>query len=294
MVARYPGGVAQAVGTAAPRERGAWSADGRGIAYGTRDNTRIALVNLVKQAETFVSVPDSLGTTYGHSILSPDGRQLVVSTIRKWTDWGRLVLVAVDRSSGGRSRALRGVEPIGWTPTGWLYLRNHRALFGETGLIRIEIWRLRVPDGAAEFVAALPDGVDNCSMAQDGLHGACVQPSVQSDLLVVTGSALEATDDGVEFAPVRPGQPSSQIGGISRQAEERRDAEWAEAELRGQLEAEPSGSAYRFGRISLANILVTIVLLSPGCVLYRVSDHLGSRPERSTTVYLAGDLLTVG
>jgi Tol biopolymer transport system component len=188
MVARYPGGVAQAVGTAAPRERGAWSADGKWIAYGTQDETRVALVNLVNQTEAFVSVPDSLGTTYHHSILSPDGRQLVVSIIRKWTDWGRLVLVAAGGSSWRPLREPFGEsEPIGWTQDGWLYLSNTRALFAESGLLRWELWRLRVPDGAAEFVMALPDGVKECSMAQNGRQGACIQESVQSDLLVVTG-----------------------------------------------------------------------------------------------------------
>ena len=188
MVARYPGGVAQAVGTAPPTGPGGWSADGKWIVYKTENRKRVALVNIANQTESFVSVPDSLGTTYGHSIVSPDGRQLVVSTIRKWTDWGRLALVAADGSSWRPLREPFGESnPIGWTRDGWLYLRNHRALMAESGLLRSELWRLRVPDGAAEFVAALPDGVEDCSMAQDGLHGACVQPFVQSDLLVVTG-----------------------------------------------------------------------------------------------------------
>ena len=188
MVARYPGGVAQAVGTAAPGERGSWSADGKWLAYKTDDQKRISLVNLANQTESFVSVPDSLGTTYCCSILSPDGRQLVVSTIRKWTDWGRLVLAVADGSSWRSLREPFGESfPIGWTQNGWLFLWNHRALQGESGLIRSELWRLRVPDGSAEFVAALPDGVGGCSMAQDGRHGACIQFSGQSDLLVVTG-----------------------------------------------------------------------------------------------------------
>jgi len=188
MVARHPGGVAQAVATAVPNEPVGWSADGKWIAYKTEDQKRIALVNLANQTESFVSVPDSLGTTYCCSILSPDGRQLVVSTIRKWTDWGRLVLAGAD---GGSWRSLREPfgesNPIGWTQDGWLYLQNLRALFGESGLWRNELWRLRVPDGSAQFVADLPDGVEACSMAQDGRHGACVQPSIQSDLLAVTG-----------------------------------------------------------------------------------------------------------
>jgi Tol biopolymer transport system component len=188
MVARHPGGVAQAVGTAAPNERGGWSADGKWIAYKTEDQKRIALVNLANQTESFVSVPDSLGTTYCCSILSPDGRQLVVSTIRKWTDWGKLVLAAADGSSWRSLREPFGESaPIGWTQDGWLYLWNLRALMGESGRFQVELWRLRVPDGSAEFVAALPDGVEGCSMAQDGRHGACIQHSVQSDLLLVTG-----------------------------------------------------------------------------------------------------------
>jgi hypothetical protein len=188
MVARYPGGAAQAVGTAAPAERISWSADGKWIAYKTEDRKRIALVNLANQTEFFVSVPDSLGATYAHSMLSPDGRQLVVSTIRKWTDWGKLVLVAADGTSWRSLREPFGEStPIGWTQNGWLYLWNQRALVGESGLTRAELWRLRIPDGAAEFVAALPDGFQQCSMAQDGQHGACMQESAQSDLLVATG-----------------------------------------------------------------------------------------------------------
>jgi serine/threonine-protein kinase len=188
MVARYPGGVARAVGTAAPNERVSWSADGKWIAFKTGDQKRIALVNLVNQTESFVSVPDSLGTTYCCSMLSPDGRWLVVSTIRKWTDWGKLVLAAADSRSWRSLREPFGESyPIGWTQDGWLYLQNRRALTGSSGGWRSELWRLRTPDGSAQFVADLPDGVHTCSMAQDGRHGACVQRSVQSDLLLVTG-----------------------------------------------------------------------------------------------------------
>jgi dipeptidyl aminopeptidase/acylaminoacyl peptidase len=192
MVARYPGGVAQAVGTAPPRERAAWSADGKRIAYGVRDRTRLAFVNLAEQTEAFVRIPDSLGTTYGHSILSPDGSQLAVSTIRKWTDWGRLLLVTADGSSWRSLPEPFGESnPIAWTEDGWLYLSNHRALFAESGLIRRELWRLRVPDGPAELVTALPDGVEDCSLSADARSGACIQPAVQSDLLVVTGLPRE-------------------------------------------------------------------------------------------------------
>ena len=191
MVARYSGRTAQAVGTAAPTDWtgwGGWSADGKWIAYKTENPKRIALVNLASQTESFVSVPDSLGTTYGRLIPAPDGRQLVVSTIRKWTDWGRLVLATADGSSWRPLREPFGESnPIMWTRDGWLYLANHRALNGESGFTLSELWRLRVPDGTAEFVAALPEGARHCSMAQDGRHGACVQESIQSDLLVVTG-----------------------------------------------------------------------------------------------------------
>jgi Tol biopolymer transport system component len=130
MVARYPGGIAQAVGTAAPGDFlgwGGWSADGRSIVYKTEDRKRVALVNLTNQTESFASVPESLGRTYGHPILSPDGRQLVISTIRKWTDWGRLVLAASDGRSWQSLREPFGESfAIGWSPNGWLYLLNHR------------------------------------------------------------------------------------------------------------------------------------------------------------------------
>jgi Tol biopolymer transport system component len=195
MIARYPGGVAQPVGTAAPRGRASWSTDGRWIAYQTQDAKHIALVNFAHQTESFITVPDSLGSTYTSSILSPDGRQIVVSTLRMWTDWGRLVLATADGRSWRSLREPFGESnPVGWTQDGWMYVENRRALNGESGLFHVELWRLRVPGGAAEFVAALPDGVIGCSISADWRHGACLQPTFQQDLFLVTGLGIRARD----------------------------------------------------------------------------------------------------
>jgi serine/threonine-protein kinase len=188
MVARVPGGTAQPVGTASPITPASWSADGAWIAYNTDNPRKIALVNLTSQTQSFVTIPDSLGLEYQPSVIVPDARHLVVSTIRKWTDWGKLVLAATDGSRWEPLQEPFGESvPIGFDARGWLYLANGRAQFGPVGLQHAELWRIPLSGGAAELVTALPDGVGDCSIARDGAHLACTQFSSQSDLLVVSG-----------------------------------------------------------------------------------------------------------
>src|SRR5262249_6174223 len=124
------------------------------------------------------------------SMLSPDGLQLVVSTIRRWTEWGKLVLAAVDGKSWRPPRGpVGGTAPVGGTKDGGRYLGKTRALMGEGGAYQSELWRGqgRPPAGGADCVAGPREATQDCSMAQDGQHVACIQESLQSDLLQFSG-----------------------------------------------------------------------------------------------------------
>jgi dipeptidyl aminopeptidase/acylaminoacyl peptidase len=168
-----------------------WTADGTRVAYQVDDRKRIGVVNLADQSEVFIAVPDSLGTWYMGGALSPSGTQAVVSTLRQWNDWGELYITPV---AGGPWRRVR--EPFGessplrWTAEGWLYLANHRVLISETGNMRMEVWRTRVPDGVPERVAVLPDGCGYLQIAvsADGQRAVCVLSADRTDLMVASGS----------------------------------------------------------------------------------------------------------
>jgi Tol biopolymer transport system component len=194
MVARFPDGSARPVGTAAPAWSVSWSGDGRWLAYPTAGGRRIALLDLRSQGESFESLPDSLGYIVPISgiALSADGKQLVVATMHRRTDWFKLAFAVLDKHSWRRIP-----EPFGesglprWGSDGWLYLLNERALMGESGRFRFELWRTRPPEGTPQFLAELPEGSGDCSIAADGRRGACVRTSVTSDLLVVMGLQVE-------------------------------------------------------------------------------------------------------
>jgi hypothetical protein len=194
MVADYPDGTPRRISSTAPIQGGwisamFWSANGRWLSYRASDFRRIGLVDVDRQQEAFVVIPDSLGSGYGGGgIVSPDGSQLVVSTIHRWNDWGQLWLVARD------GRVLRRLPepygesmPVRWSDDGWLYAINTRAEFTDGGQFRGQLWRMRMPDGQPEIFAPMPEGCGPVVLSRDGLRGACGFNTRQSDLVTVTG-----------------------------------------------------------------------------------------------------------
>ena len=206
MVADFPDGVIQRLGSANPTfltrtgDQGLfgaangfssayWSADSRWLSYSAADLRRIGVIDLDRQAESFIQIPDSLGSAYiGVALVSPDGSEVVVSTFHRWNDWGELWLTSRD---GRRWRRLQ--EPFGesyplrWTKDGWLYVLNTHAFFTDEGQLRMELWRLPVPHGTPEFVAPVPEGCGSFSLARDATRAACDYNTRQSDLVVATG-----------------------------------------------------------------------------------------------------------
>jgi eukaryotic-like serine/threonine-protein kinase len=168
-----------------------WSANGALVAYNSEDTRRLSVVNANTQVETLVQVPDSLGSWYVGGVLSPDGRQMAVSTLRQWQDWGELWLAQLDTGAWRRIQEPLGESsPLRWTSTGWLYLLNHRFYGDENGNGRLEIWRKRMPNGDVEFLATLPSGcgyVGQASISADGRRAVCVLHADRSDLMVATG-----------------------------------------------------------------------------------------------------------
>ena len=127
---------------------GFWSADGQHLAYFSQDLRRIGLVDLDRQSESVIRIPDSVGTAYFFVVPSPDGRELIASTLVRWTDWGELWLVSGNRQRWRRIHGPFGESyPIAWSRDGWIYLINNRALFTDYGPPRLELWRMHGPDG---------------------------------------------------------------------------------------------------------------------------------------------------
>jgi Tol biopolymer transport system component len=199
MTVAFPDGTPRRLGSAEPVSGSfttglSWSGDGSRLSYRASDLRRIGVIDVDRQQESFVTIPDSLGYGYsGGGFLSPDGRQLVISTIHRWNDWGELWLASTD------GRILRRVsEPLGesypvrWTRDGWLYVVNTRATFTDVGYPQIFLWRIRMPDGAPEFVAPIPEGCGAFSLSADATRAVCDFNTRQSDLVAVTGFDPEA------------------------------------------------------------------------------------------------------
>ncbi len=198
MVADYPDGTPRRIGSASPMQGWLsaifWSADGRWLSYRASDLRRIGLVDVARQQESFVVIPDSLGRGYnGGAIVSPDGSQLVVSTIHRWNDWGQLWLVRTDGRVVSRLPEPFGESyPVRWSDDGWLYAINTHAEFTDAGQFRGQLWRVRMPGGTPEIYAPMPDGCGPVLLSRDALRGACGFNTRQSDLVTVTGFDPEA------------------------------------------------------------------------------------------------------
>jgi serine/threonine protein kinase len=206
MVAELPDGAAQRLGSANPfwssltrtADQGLlpplgfvsvfWSANGKWLTYSAADLRRIGVIDLDRQAESFLLIPDSLGSGYiGVALVSPDGGQVVVSTLHRWNDWGELWLTSRDGRTWRRLQEPFGESyPLRWTDNGWLYVLNSHAFFTDGGPPRLELWRLPMLKGRPEFVAPVPEGCISFSLSRDGRRAACDYNTRQSDLVVAT------------------------------------------------------------------------------------------------------------
>ena len=167
-----------------------WSVDGRWLSYPAADLRRIGVIDLVRQAESVLVIPDSLGALYVGAVASPDGGELVVSTLHRWNDWGELWVVT---RNGGRWRRLR--EPFGesyplrWRNDGWLYVINNHAYFTDGGPARLELWRLPTRGGDPQFVAPVPEGCGAYTVSSAARTAVCDFNTRQTDLVLVSGLA---------------------------------------------------------------------------------------------------------
>ena len=178
-------GAARRLGTRPALDGGSawWSADGSRVGYVASRN-EVIIVDVERLTETTITIPDSIGTVFLGMILSPQGDQLAVSTVRRFTDWAELWLVDV-----ASRRWRRAVEPFGnseplrWTASGTIYVQSIRAVFDESGNSISDVWALS-PDGSPpRFVSPLPRGCA-ATISADGRRIACAVQRDVSDLLV--------------------------------------------------------------------------------------------------------------
>jgi serine/threonine-protein kinase len=179
------------VGTARGTGPAAWSADGRTIAYLTTNRGPVELVDLATGTERELPIPDSVGTAWtGAYVLSPDGRELLISTVFQARDWWTLWHLDVVSNRWTHLLQMPILEwfPFRWNRDGWIYLFNDRGTVTDYGTWRAEVWRMRGPHGRAEFVAPLPDLCEYApsrGISRDGRHAACRSVRIESDLYVV-------------------------------------------------------------------------------------------------------------
>jgi dipeptidyl aminopeptidase/acylaminoacyl peptidase len=177
------------VGPRAAASAGRWSASGRHVAYYAEDLRRIVLVNLQRRNESIVRMPDSVGTGYFAAIPSPNGTQLLASTLRPGEERATLWLVF---GNGRRWRRIAGpsgeVFPVAWHRNSWIYVLRNRAGPTNHGSVHLELWRMRGPTGRPELYATLPEGCGmSVSISADATRGACNYVRVESDLYVASG-----------------------------------------------------------------------------------------------------------
>ena len=174
-------------GIAAPR----WSASGRHIAYYAQDLRRVAVVNLQRRTESVVRVPESVGVGYFSVVPSPNGTQLLASTIAPPDERATLWLVFGNGRRWRRIAAPSGETlPVAWQRNGWIYLVRNRGLPTSHGAEHLELWRMRGPLGRPELYAPLPEGCGMpVSISADATRGVCSYVRVESDLYVTANFA---------------------------------------------------------------------------------------------------------
>ena len=164
-----------------------WSADGRFLGYFSRDLRRVVVADLGRQSERVVIIPDSVGTGYAGLILSPTGDEVLLSTLRRHTDWGELWLTALDNKLWRKLKGPFGESyPLRWSGDGWIYLQNHRALVTDFGVTHQELWRMRGTDGTPQLYVVLPDGCVQADLSRDGNRVVCPSVTQVSDLFLGT------------------------------------------------------------------------------------------------------------
>jgi Tol biopolymer transport system component len=194
MLADLESGSVQKVGTLAgpgswldQRNVVLWAADGKHLAYIGRELHQIAVVDVSRQLERIVQIPDSVGTGYEGVVASPDGSALVVSTVVRPADWGELWWVSFQEGQWHKVRGPFGESwPVSWRPDGWLYVANNHAFLTDYGPMRFEVWRMRGPEGTPEPFATLPDGCLGPDLSADGSRIVCVSTRTESDLYIST------------------------------------------------------------------------------------------------------------
>jgi Tol biopolymer transport system component len=165
-----------------------WSADGRWISYPAADLRRVSVIDRERQAESVLVIPDSLGALYVGAVISPDGSELVVSTLHRWNDWGQLWLTSRDGRRWSRLREPFGESyPLRWREDGWLYVINNHAFFTDGGQPRLELWRVSVRGADPQLVAPVPEGCAAYAISREARRAVCDFNTGQSDLIVVTG-----------------------------------------------------------------------------------------------------------
>jgi Tol biopolymer transport system component len=165
-----------------------WSADGKHLAYYSLDLRKAVLVDIEHQSENVIRIPDSIGTGYVNVIPSPDGRELVLSTIIRHTDWGELRLFNRSTKSWRRLQGPFGESsPVSWQKEGWIYILNHRALNTDFNTTHKELWRMRGPDGKPQLYASLPVGcTGRVDLSADASRAVCVSVRTQADIFLVS------------------------------------------------------------------------------------------------------------
>jgi serine/threonine-protein kinase len=184
---RQLGPITAIIYPAMTESRASWSADAAHLSWFGPDRRHATVFDLRTQERRVLALPDSAGSAYGEVLLSPDGRTLVASALRRWTDWGE---VWTTPSGSSRWEQVHGPfgesYPIAWSADGWLYLQNHHAFSTDYGPLRWELWRMRGVSGRPALVAQMPEGCDQLSISADGTRAVCVNHRTESDVYLAT------------------------------------------------------------------------------------------------------------
>jgi serine/threonine-protein kinase len=165
-----------------------WSADGNHLAYFSMDLRRIVVVDLANQSENMFPIPDSLGTGYYAVVPSPDGKEVVASTLKRDTDWGQLWKGAAGGKVWTHTPEPFGESaPIAWHPDGWVYFQNTRGQRTDYGGFQSELWRVRGLDRAPELFVAVPDDCSIADLSADARRMACWSRRHEGDVYLATG-----------------------------------------------------------------------------------------------------------
>jgi hypothetical protein len=150
-------------------------------------------MDVERQTERAIRIPDSIGTGYSGVVLSPDGKELVASTIRRDADWGQVWLVNLESGEWQLLREPFGESyPVAWRSDGWSYFIGNGGQFTDFGPALTTLWRMRAPDGRPQPLMSIPEGCTDFSISQDIKRAACSNEKSESDLFVVNEFSPES------------------------------------------------------------------------------------------------------